>query len=86
MDALQYYGIDWLATACGLSGAYLLGNQNKVGFMAFMFTSVCWIVFGFLSGSYAVIVGSTIFLILHTRGLYKWIKKEADMRGVGEVG
>lgn len=79
MDAFQFYGIDWIATVTGLLGAYFLGNQNKVGFMVFMFTSICWVIFGFLSGSYAVIVGSSIFFLLHTRGLVKWIKKEAEV-------
>jgi len=78
MDPLQFYGIDWLATACGLLGVYLLGNQNKFGFVVFMFASLSWIVFGSITGSYAVIIGSTIFLVLHARGLYKWVRQEAQ--------
>lgn len=82
MDFLQYYGIDWLATVCGLLGVYLLGNQNKYGFVVFMVASVSWIVFGSITESYAVIIGSTIFLILHARGLYKWVRKDAQAVGV----
>ncbi|MDH3492021.1 MAG: PnuC protein [Acidobacteriota bacterium] len=76
MQIFQYYGIDWLATACGLSGVYLLGNQNKFGFVVFMVASMSWIIFGAITGSYAVIIGSCIFLVLHARGLYKWIRQE----------
>lgn len=72
MEFLQYYGIDWLATACGLLGVYLLGNKNKIGFVLFMVASMSWITFGVLTGSVAVIIGSTIFLMMHLRGLLKW--------------
>ncbi|NNE66107.1 MAG: PnuC protein [Pyrinomonadaceae bacterium] len=76
MNPLEFYGIDWLATSCGLLGVYLLGNQNKYGFVVFMVASASWIVFGSITGSYAVIIGSMIFLILHARGLYKWVNKD----------
>ncbi len=75
MNPLQFYGIDWVATACGLLGVYLIGNRNKFGFVVFMVASISWIVFGSITGSYAVIIGSTIFLFLHARGLYKWVKQ-----------
>ena len=78
MDPFQYYGIDWLATACGLTGVVLLGNKNKFGFVVFMVASMSWIAFGAITGSYAVIIGSCIFLILHARGLYKWMRQEAQ--------
>ena len=77
MEFLQYYGIDWLATACGLLGVYLLGNKNKIGFVLFMIASMSWVTFGVLTGSVAVIIGSTIFLMMHLRGLLKW-NREAE--------
>jgi hypothetical protein len=76
MDAFQFYGIDWLATACGLFGVYLLGNQNKWGFVVFMIASLSWVAFGLITGSIPVIIGSTIFFFMHGRGLYKWVKQE----------
>ena len=62
---MQYYGVDWLATACGLTGVYLLGNKNKLGFILFMVASLSWVTFGVLTGSAAVIIGSSIFFIMH---------------------
>lgn len=75
---MQYYGIDWLATACGLTGVYLLGNKNKYGFLIFMMASASWITFGFMTESYAVIGGSTIFLIMHLRGWLTWRRDERN--------
>lgn len=74
MEFLQYYGIDWLATACGLLGVYFLGNKNKIGFVLFMVASMSWITFGVLTGSIAVIIGSSIFLMMHLRGWLSWTR------------
>ncbi len=73
---MQYYGIDWLATVCGLSGVYLLGNKNKIGFVLFMVGSLGWAVFGVLSGSIAMTIGSLIFFTLHLRGFLSWKRIE----------
>ena len=40
---MQYYGFDWLAMVCGLSGMYLLGSKSKYGFVFFMIGSSSWI-------------------------------------------
>lgn len=71
-SAFNFYGIDWLATACGLLGVYLLGNKNKVGFALFMIASASWVTFGFLTHSVAVVIGSSIFFLMHLRGFIRW--------------
>lgn len=85
MQFLQFYGIDWMATVCGLLGVYLLGNKNKFGFVLFMIASMSWITFGVLTGSIAVIIGSAIFLMMHLRGLLKW-NKEAKLLKEKTIG
>lgn len=82
MQFLQFYGIDWLATACGLLGVYLLGNKNKLGFVLFMVASMSWITFGIMTGSIAVIIGSTIFFTLHIRGFINWVREERALKNV----
>lgn len=77
---MQYYGIDWLATVCGLTGVYLLGNKNKYGFISFMAASLSWLTFGILTGSIAMSIGSFIFFCLHLRGWLNW-----NRAGDGEV-
>jgi len=75
---MQFYGIDWLATVCGLTGVYLLGNKNKNGFLVFMVASLSWIVVGVFIGSYAIISGSSIFFIMHLRGWFNWTKASSQ--------
>lgn len=76
MRPMQYYGIDWFATACGLAAVLLLGNKNKIGFIIFMMASASWITFGLIVGSWAVVTGSTIFFFMHLRGFLKWRRDE----------
>ncbi|REJ75689.1 MAG: PnuC protein [Acidobacteria bacterium] len=73
-SAINFYGIDWLATACGLLGVYLLGNKNKIGFALFMVASASWVTFGFLTHSIAVVIGSSIFFLMHLRGFIRWTR------------
>ena len=73
---MQYHGIDWVATVAGLTGVYLIGNKNKFGFLIMMVASLSWMTVGFMIGSLALILGSTVFFSLHVRGWIKW-KKEA---------
>ncbi len=80
MEILQFYGIDWLATICGLLGVYLLGNKNKVGFIVFMMASTSWIIFGVITGSLAVIIGSSIFFMMHLRGFLMWTREAKILR------
>ena len=76
---MQYYGIDWLATICGLTGIYLLGNKKKIGFLMFMMASASWITFGVMTGSIAVIAGSSIFFFMHFRGWLSWRRDERNI-------
>ncbi len=80
MQLLQYYGIDWLATILGLTGVYLLGNKNKIGFIVFMAASASWVTFGALIGSVPVIIGSSIFFLMHLRGFINWTKEAKDLQ------
>ncbi|HMS11399.1 MAG TPA: nicotinamide mononucleotide transporter [Pyrinomonadaceae bacterium] len=75
---MQYYGIDWLATAAGLSGVYLLGNRNRVGFLVMMVASLSWMTVGFLINSVALILGSIVFFSLHVRGFFAWRREERN--------
>ena len=75
---MQFYGIDWLATVCGLTGVYLLGNKNKYGFLVFMMASLSWIAVGIFIGSFAIIIGSSIFFIMHLCGWFNWSRSEQE--------
>ncbi|MBP6004979.1 MAG: nicotinamide mononucleotide transporter [Pyrinomonadaceae bacterium] len=69
---MQLWGVDWLATVCGLTGVYLIGSKKKVGFLIMMVASLSWLTVGFMINSLALILGSAVFFSLHVRGWLKW--------------
>jgi hypothetical protein len=69
---MTYYGIDWLATVCGLTGVYLIGSRNRYGFLIMMVASLSWMTVGFMINSLALIIGSAVFFGLHVRGWINW--------------
>ncbi|MBL8123635.1 MAG: nicotinamide mononucleotide transporter [Pyrinomonadaceae bacterium] len=77
---MQYYGIDWLATVCGLTGVYLIGSRKKIGFLIMMVASLSWMTVGFFVESVALIVGSVVFFCLHVRGWFNWRRKELELQ------
>lgn len=77
---MQLYGIDWLATFCGLTGVYLIGSKNRYGFLIMMIASLSWMAVGFIIESLALILGSGVFFGLHMRGWFRWRR---DARDVG---
>lgn len=79
---MQYYGIDWLATVCGLTGVYMLGNKNKYGFVFFMLASLSWFLFGILTASVAMSIGSFIFFTMHLRGWLNWSRESRKLENL----
>ena len=77
-DIMQFYGIDWLATICGLTGVYLIGSRNRFGFLVMMMASLSWLVVGIVIGSLPLMLGSCEFFCLHARGWRNW-RRQADM-------
>ena len=77
---MQFFGIDWLATVCGLTGVYLIGSKNRYGFLIMMVASLSWMAVGFMISSTALIFGSAVFFGLHVRG---WMKWRRDARELG---
>lgn len=75
---MQYYGIDWLATICGLAGVYLIGSKNRFGFLIMMVASLSWLTVGIFIRSLPLMLGSCVFFCLHMRGWRNW-RKQADI-------
>ncbi len=76
---MQYFGIDWLATVCGLTGVYLIGSRNRYGFLIMMLASLSWMTVGCMIESWALIAGSAVFFGLHVRGWINWGKRAEQL-------
>ncbi len=76
MSYLQYYGVDWLAMAFTFFAIWLIGNQNRLGFVLMMCGNTSWVVVGYLTGSIALIAANVIFFLMNMRAILKWSKPQ----------
>lgn len=81
--SMQYYGIDWLATVCGLTGVFLIGSKKRTGFLVLMLASMSWLTVGILIQSIPLACGSVVYFSLHVRG---WLKWRSGLEEAGKIG
>jgi hypothetical protein len=83
-NLLAHYGIDWLAMALSLYGAYLLGNKKEIGFIIFAISNVIWILLGlFFMSSYGMAIGNLAFFLINLRGYVSWKKNDVELKNDG---
>lgn len=69
----KYYGLDWFAMGASLLAVYLIGNKNRLGFLAYIIANALWIYLGvFKMQSLGISVGNIFFLTMNLRGYLKW--------------
>lgn len=78
-DALQFYGVDWLAMVLTFIAIYLLGNKAKMGFPVMMMGNTCWMAVGVMTSSMAMVIANMVFFAMNLRALMRWHRDQ--MRG-----
>lgn len=68
----QFYGTDWAAMLLTFVFLYLVGNQQRAGFLFGAAASVCWLIFGVIVGSIASPIANIVFIVLNVRAYCKW--------------
>ncbi len=67
--------LEWLGCMTGLLGAMLLALNNRYsgyGFVAFLASNVCWVMYGMLGGAWGLVVMQLGFTATSLLGLYRW--------------
>ncbi|CAB1371177.1 conserved membrane protein of unknown function (plasmid) [Denitratisoma oestradiolicum] len=83
MTAMDWY-LQWIGCAFGVLGAWLLALNNARsgwGFVAFLASNVCWILFGILTNAPGLIFMQVAFTATSLLGIYRWmLAKPRDFR------
>jgi nicotinamide riboside transporter PnuC len=69
---LQFYGIDWVASAMAVAMIHNLGNGRRIGFAFGMTANLSWLAFAALSHSLPILLSNLVFLALNIRGWRAW--------------
>lgn len=70
----KYYGVDWVGIIFSMLSTHYLGKKRKRGFMLGLVGNLAFVGFGVLAGSAANVVANSAYLVLNTRGWWKWKK------------
>ena len=68
----QFYGLDWLAMALGLSGTYLISNRDKRGFVLNGLACICGLSVAVISGQTGFIAYNAVLIALMLKGYLTW--------------
>jgi len=69
---LNYFGIDYLAAICGITGMFFLGNKNRLGFLLYMLATTLGVVFAIMAETPPLVVTNIIMFGMNLRGFIRW--------------
>jgi nicotinamide riboside transporter PnuC len=72
----NYYCLDWASMVTGLLGLWLLGNQNKWGFILTLVSLMFASYVSFVAMQSGFLVANALQCIIICRGWYIWYKRE----------
>lgn len=78
MNILNFI-LSWCGCLLLLFGLKLIGDKKKVGFYVALIAEAMWIVWGALTGSYALVVMSVAITLMYMRAILEWGKAEAKL-------
>ena len=67
--------MDIIACILEITGAWMVGNRNKWGFVVFTAGNVFWLLTGVLSALNGLIIVSLVFAGINVRNFRKWSKQ-----------
>lgn len=77
MDLLNSV-LSWGGCALLLIGLKLIGDKMKIGFYVALVAEAMWIIWGVLTGSYALVAMSAAITVMYVRAIRQWGKDETQ--------
>lgn len=69
LDALTvYYGLDWVALLLGISGSYMITEQNRYGFVLTALACLCGFAVAVMSSQFGYVVYNILLAAIAVRG------------------
>lgn len=73
LEAFQmYYGMDWVAFICGLTGMYLISERNRWGFLLNFIACVAGFSVAMISMQFGFVFYNFVLVFLMIRGFKNW--------------
>ncbi|MGB4057103.1 MAG: nicotinamide mononucleotide transporter [Alphaproteobacteria bacterium] len=68
----QYYGLDWLAFATGMTGMTLITRKSRWGFILCAISSLSGFTVAFMSAQFGYVVYNLLLASIMMKGYFDW--------------
>lgn len=74
-----------ILSAIGISGVWLTGDKNKIGWLLGIVYNVLWIVYAIFTAQYLFILVCLVYVWVYLRGYMKWRADALHIAGSDEA-
>lgn len=68
----KYYGLDWFALACGLTGTTLLTRKMRSGFLLCCLSSLSGVIVALISLQFGYVIYNITLITIMVKGYRDW--------------
>jgi len=62
----------WILALCGITGTYIVGRKNRMGWVVLFFNETLWIIYAFHTKQYGFILGSLAYMTVYIKSHRSW--------------
>lgn len=74
-----------ILSAIGISGVWLTGDKNQIGWLLGIAYNVLWIVYAIFTAQYLFILVCLVYVWVYLRGYMKWRADAIHQQGLDEA-
>jgi hypothetical protein len=78
----SYYGLDWMTMIFGMTGTWLVTNQNRMGFVLSALAALCGFSVAAMAGQFGFLVSNALTMALMLRGFTLWGNRSLRSRSM----
>lgn len=64
----------WILALCGITGTYIVGRKNRMGWVVLFFNETLWIIYALHTKQYGFILGSLAYMAVYIKSHRSWAK------------
>lgn len=65
----------WILALCGITGTYIVGRKNRLGWVVLFFNETLWIAYALHTKQYGFILGSLAYMTVYVHSHRNWTEE-----------
>jgi len=71
----------WILALCGITGTFIVGTKNKLGWVVLFFNESLWLVYATQTKQYGFYLGSIAYMAVYVKNHRSWSKNDSKNSG-----